>query len=144
MEPNSKTPQAQSQKISEFADQSEDKLIRMKTKFPFKLRAHYLIIGRNKISYIQRFGFKNEKITSINIEDVLNVDVYLTTIMGALRLRTRFYSKQPLEVTHLSRKDALRAKQLIQGLVVCREKGIEIDKVPRADLLIQLERIGKA
>jgi len=144
MESTSQSPQAQSQKISEFADRSEDKLIRMKTKFPFKLRAHYLIIGRNKLSYIQRFGFKNEKITSINIEDVLNVDVYLTSIMGALRLRTRFYSKQPLEVTHLSRKDALRAKQLIQGLVVCREKGIEIDKVPRADLLIQLERIGKA
>lgn len=144
MEPLSQTPQAQSKKISDFADQSEDKLIRMKTKFPFKLRAHYLIIGRNKLSYIQRYGLKNEKITSINIEDILNVDVYLTSIMGALRLRTRFYSKQPLEVTHLSRKDALRAKQIIQGLIVCREKGIEIDKVPKADLLIQLERIGKA
>lgn len=134
----------QLKKIMDFADKSEDKLLVLKDSAPFGFKRNSLVIGRNKVSIIERFGFKDEKVTSINIEDLLNVALTTNVFLGTISLYTKYYAKEPLKMKSLSRKNAYLAKRVIQGLLVCKEKKMDINKIPRSELVMQLERIGKA
>lgn len=134
----------QLQKITDFADKSEDKLLIIQDSRPLAIKRDTLVIGRNKLSIIERRAFNEELVTSINIADILNVTVSVNALLGTISLYTKYYSKDPLQMKSLSRKNALLAKRLIQGLLVCRERKIDINKIPRVELLMQLERIGKA
>jgi len=134
----------QLKKIMDFADKSEDKLLILEDSAPFRFKSNSLVIGRNKVSIIERSGFKDEKVTSINIEDLLNVTVTANIFLGTVSLYTKYYVKEPLKMKSLSRDNAFLAKRVIQGLLVCREKNMDINKIPRSELVMQLERIGKA
>ncbi len=130
--------------ITDFAEQSENKLIKFEDSAPFTFKRNSITIGRNKISIIERGPLKQQTVTSINIEDLLNVTVSTNALYGTINLYTRYYVKEPLKMKSLSRKDALRAKRIIQGLLVCRERKMDITDVPPVELVIQLERIGTA
>lgn len=141
----SSTGEDQLKKITDFADKSEDKLLILEDSAPFTFfKRNKIVIGHNKVSIVEKFGFKEEKITSINVDDLLNVEVDLNAFLGTLNLYTRFYEKTPLQMKSLSRKNALLAKQVIQGILVCQKKKIDISKIPRVELIMQLQRIGKA
>jgi len=57
---------------------------------------------------------------------LLNVAVAHGPFFGRLTFSTRFFANQPIALNYLWKKDALTAKQLIQGVIICHQRGIKL------------------
>jgi len=54
------------------------------------------------------------------------------------------YTEESIDVCYLKTKDAVRARKIIQGLVVAHKNGIDLSKYEQPDLPEKLEVLGKA
>lgn len=130
-----------SNKLQLLVGQSEDVIFCATTIFHFRFDRYELIIDRAKITVIKRLFLLADNITSIGLSDVLSVKLSAGQIFGSLILKAR-YADQPIAINYLSHKKAFRAKQIIEGLIVATNKGIDLDRIPMDELTSEIIKIG--
>lgn len=118
-------------------------LFRVRAFFPFDLFPDEIIIDECKISVVFRQFFFSEDIHSINIEMIRDVDVETGPFFAKLQIVPDGYPSKPLVVRYLLKKDANRARSVIQGLMVAKRNNIDLGKVDDPDLVNKLEILGK-
>lgn len=121
---------------------SNDTLMTIRTVWPFLLFPDTVIIDRSKITIIHKTFFATEQINTVALADILNVDATHGPFFGTIKLHTRFFAKKPLVIQFVTRREALRAKELIQGLCLCIQNNIDISAISKEDLLKKIEEIG--
>lgn len=130
------------QKLKSLRKSSEDKLIKVEAVFPFDPFPDGIIIDRAKVTVLKRNFFFIEQKTSISTEDLLNVEMNLGPFFGTVKLHSRFFVDGHLEVKYLWRKDARLVERILQAIIIARQHGIDVAKIPREDLLEELHKIG--
>lgn len=128
-----------------IAQNAQDVLVKADTMFPFTLFPDTVIIDRVKLSVKRRyfFDFAN-KITSIQIEDIMNVQAQTGPLFGTLKVWTRVYAEDPaLVVTHLPNKGALALKRVLQGFIIAHQKNVDCSNIDRDSLVNLLHKLGK-
>lgn len=134
-------------KVSEIASRSDNVLMKIKAVFPFDLFPNTVIIDANKVTVIDSIFFASETVTSILLEEITDVVVESNFFLAKLNIT---YSHHPLKpeyyaVPALKKREALRAKEIIQGLLVLRiSEGIDLSKLQPDDIVKELTRIGKS
>jgi hypothetical protein len=124
---------------------TQDILAAAKTVFPFTLFPHQIIIDRSQVTVTHRTFFMVGGLTSIRIEDILNVTVEVGPFFGTLKLTTRYFNAEaPYVVNYLWRRDALRLKAIINGLVIAAKKDIDADAVETKQLVKGVEQLGQS
>lgn len=122
---------------------SHEILYKTKTVFPFDLFPDVVIIDREKLTLIQRFFFFVEKVISIPIRDILNVEANTGPFLGSVRTASRYFITTPLSIKYLWRKDALRMQRLLQGYIIANERSIDCTSVSKTHLIELLEHLGQ-
>lgn len=134
------------QKVEKIEKRSDNVLMRIKAVFPFDLFPNTLIIDANKVTIIDSIFFASESVISILLEEITDVTVDSNFFLAKLNIT---YSHHPLRPEHYSipalrKKEALKAKDIIQGLLVLRiSEGIDLSKLKPDEIVKQLEGIGK-
>lgn len=121
---------------------AQDVLIAANATFPFSLFPDTIVIDRVKATITKRRFIQMAEVISIQIEDILNVEADVGPLFGKLKLWTRFFGENALEIEHLSRKDALAVKQVLQGYIIARHKGIDCAKIETNELVPLLHSLG--
>lgn len=119
-------------------------LYKTKTVFPFVFFPDELIIDKDKISVITNIFFGSSRIQSVLIRNLSDCYVDTSVFFATLNMTDKYYSDNPLSIKYLKKKDAIKARDIIQGLIICNEKRVDLSEIKASDLLPYLEEIGRA
>lgn len=137
-----KTNQEKHDELMDMAHQTKDVLIKAESTFPFVLFPDTIAVSRTKVAITKRTFFKVAEIISLQISDILNVEIDTGPFFGSLRIYTRIYGTKPLRITFLGRKDAVDVKQIIEGHVIAHKQEMDIDTLNKDELIQLLKRLG--
>lgn len=139
--PEGKQTEAQ---VHQMARKSSQILFRTKTVFPFDLFPDTLTINCNKIDVVNAQFFASTQTTSIPLHDIANVEVQTAPFFATLRIINIRYPMNPVVLSYLKKKEAIKAKNIIDGLLVAVSQGTDVASIEPTKLLKQIEKTGKS
>lgn len=107
--------------------------------FPWQLIPDQIVIDQSKLTFEYRHILHTENIRTILLQDVYKVEVTYVLLIAALVINNSEVYKIPF----LHRRDAVRAKQIITGLLVARRENINLEEVSPDTLVGKLVEIGR-
>lgn len=132
----------ETQKLSEIASVEGEALYTLKGVFPFDFFPNTVTVYRNKVSIVRKSFFIITQSTNIPIENINFVTVNAGFPFASLEISDRYFSEQPVVVTHLKRSEAHRAMQIIDGLRLAVNQKIDVTKIEKNDLLNDVLKVG--
>jgi hypothetical protein len=131
--------------LAKAIEGSNELLAEATTVFPFTVFPDTITIDRTQITIAHRSFFAIGDVTSIRIEDVLNIDALVGPFFGSLKLYTRFFNTQqkPYRINWLWRHDALRIKRILQGYLIAIKREIDCSALNTKELAGMLDELGK-
>jgi len=130
------------EELQKAADHAQDILIKAESTFPFVLFPDTITVSRMKVTITRRSFFKVADVISLQIDDVLNVEVDTGPFFGSLNIFTRVYGTEPLRITFLSRKSAIDVKRILEGYVIARQRDIDTSEIEKSELVALLTQLG--
>jgi hypothetical protein len=140
---DAQSPAAGRKELAQIADNAQDILMTADTLFPFTLFPDTIVIDRVKLTLKRRSFFNVAKVTSIQIDDILNVEANTGPFFGSLEIWTRFFSGEPLRVNYLRNIDALAIKRILQGFIIAQHRDIDCCKIKKPELVRLLHELGQ-
>jgi hypothetical protein len=145
-QPVTKPPTTASQDIiqlSELTNRAHDNLFESKPMLVFVLNASVISIDRQKVTVVHRSLFKTRHTTSIQIGDIINVQASIGVMYGSLMITSKHFLNNVQNAHHLSRGDVIRARRLLQGLIIAYQAKVDITKIDTEQLLRLLTDLGQ-
>jgi hypothetical protein len=134
------SPQDTETKLQQLVEKSHHVLFTAKAMFPFQLIPDRIVIDQNKVTVEYRNILQTENIQTILLQDMADVQVtYILFLANLTLVRQGEYVSIPF----LRREDAVRAKQIIAGLLIARKEELVLDDVEPGLLVDKLIEIGK-
>ncbi|MBA3724654.1 MAG: hypothetical protein H0W89_07280 [Candidatus Levybacteria bacterium] len=137
------------QKLQAIAERHDIEILRAKTVFPFSIFPDTLIIDTTKMTIIRKQMFATEHITTIPIKDVADATVQTALFLATLTVSYMPQASNPMmikpiedHITCLKREDAIRAKNIIKGILVAHAEDIDIAKLTPEEIINVIEKFG--
>lgn len=118
-------------------------LFRISAVFPLDFFPDEITIDECKVNIVFRQFFFSEDVHSINIDMIRDVDVEAGPFFATLKVVPDGYPSHPLNIRYLKKKDAFKARSIIQGLMVAKKRNINLSRIEASDLLDKLELMGR-
>jgi hypothetical protein len=118
-------------------------LAEFKSIFPFELFPDELIVEEKRIIWIHRFGPKMCEVVTLLPEDINRVEASTGPFFGHIHISIPRHDIEVL-IERLSRKEALRSRDLIDGLATAARQSLRIEgstKEEKIDFLIGLSHV---
>lgn len=135
--------------LETIAKRHEIELLRAKTVFPFHFFPSTLIIDTTKVAIVKKQLFATEYITTIPLKDLADTHVQTAFFLASLTLEylpqasnTGLIRLVTARIDSLKRTDAIRAKNILKGILVARAESIDIGKLSSKELLNVIEKLG--
>ena len=132
------------EKVYQLERKSTDVLFSARTVFPFDFFPDTLTISANKIDIVSSQFFFSHQTTSIPLRDIANVEIQTAPFFATLRIINIRYPMHPSIIRFLKKRDAIRAKNIIDGLLVAMSQGADIAAIEPHLLLEQIEKVGRS
>ena len=141
----SKEVNTNNEMFDDVVKRSQTVLFHAKTVFPFELFPSDVIIDVTKVTVVSRRFFFSGFTQSIHIKDIMDVIVSAGPFFSSLSILDMGYlQKNKLYVKNLKRSDAVRARQLIEGLIAATKAGVDLTKIPRKELIARLPELMRS
>lgn len=128
--------------LDKMLSDRERVLYRIRGIWPFDFFRDELIILRNQVDFVFREFFFSHEIQTISIKDITDVRLERGPIFATLKVVKGTYVSNQFELGYVWHKDAIRARHIIQALIHCQAKKIDVTVLSRNELLDKLEGIG--
>ncbi len=137
-----------STELEQEALRATEVLFQATSVFPFVLFPDTITIDRVKVTIAHRIFFYTAEVTSIQIEEILNVASTVGPFFGSVKIwshvfRDRTMATRHLEIDYLTRTNALEAERIIQGYIIARHKQIDTAHASKEHLLGLLRELGR-
>src|SRR3989344_474735 len=119
-------------------------IYRISAIFPFDLFPDDLVIDENKITFITRDFWKVERVHSVYLKDISDCIVQTTIFFASLNVVDLGFRDNWIGINFLKIGDALRARRIIQGLMVAHKLDLDLSAVPVETLDDKMETLGQA
>lgn len=136
------TQEQQREELEKVAENAQDVLIKARSTFPFVLFPDTIAVSRMKVAIMRRMFFATTDVISLQLEDILNVEVDTGPYFGSLNIFTRIYGSDPLRIMYLSRKSAVDVKRIIEGALIAHQQKINTQELEKGELIALLTRLG--
>lgn len=132
------------EKLDSLVKRTSRVLFKCTSVFPFDFFPNSVIIDENKVDIVYRNFFYSEHVVSILIPNINFVEAECSLIFGTLTLEVSGFEQNPLPVSYLWKRDAIKARRMIMGLVACAKKDIDLADFDIQELQKKIEMIGIA
>lgn len=79
----------------------------------------------------------------MRVEDILNVVSDVGPLFGSINIASRVMnSVDHFQINYLWRGDAIFLKYIIQGYVFARQNNVDVERLPRNELIEMLAELG--
>ncbi len=130
------------QKFEDLISKSEP-LIRIRSVFPFDFFPDEISVDVAKVNIIHR-EFLTKRVQSVYIKNISDVVVNTSILFASLGIIDFGFQGNSVSVNYLSKKDALRTRKIIQGLVVCHKEEIDLTQFDAVHFKQKIEMLGEA
>jgi hypothetical protein len=132
------------EKINELVEKSSHVLFSMQTVFPFDFFPDTLTINANKIDVVKTSFFASHQTSSIPLRDIANVEIQTSPFFATLRITNIRYPMHPKVLRFLKKHEAMKAKNIIDGLLVAISQGADITNIEPTKLIEEMEKVGNS
>ncbi len=130
--------------LDNLAHVSKQVILAIKTVFPFDFFQDELFVDVTKVSIHIHYFFYSKEVRSVEFKDIFNIIVQHGVFFASLEIVDKFFSAHPLVIRYLWKKDAIRARRIIQGMIIAQKQNIDIRAIPPNELVRKLETIGES
>ena len=137
------------QRVETITARQEIEMLRAKTVFPFTLFPDTLVIDTTKVAIARKQLFATEFVATIPLKDLSDVNIQTVIFLGSLIIKYMPQSNTPgmnepvvIRIANLKREDAIRAKNILKGVLVAKAEDIDIAKLPPEEVVKVLEKFG--
>lgn len=130
------------QLLNELITKTSRVLIRTSGIFPFDFFPDELTVDENKVSIVHR-GLIDENIYSIQTKDLGDVSVEISLLFASLTITDNRLNHPPITIKWLDPDEAVRSRNIIQGLILGESKEIDFAKIKTEDLIKKVEELGQ-
>jgi hypothetical protein len=116
----------------------------MQTVFPFDFFPDTLTINANKIDVVKTSFFASHQTSSIPLRDIANVEIQTSPFFATLRITNIRYPMHPKVLRFLKKHEAMKAKNIIDGLLVAISQGADITNIEPTKLIEEMEKVGNS
>lgn len=134
---------SQEQRVYEMARKSMQVLYQTRTVFPFDFFPDTLTITANKIEVVNSSFFGSNQTTSVPLRDIANVEIQTSPFFATVRIINIRFPMHPLTLQYLKKPDAIKAKNIIDGLLVAISQGADITAIEPEQFLREIEQVGQ-
>lgn len=139
----SATEDTPEEKLINTTSESQDALLSADTVFPFTLFRSTIQIDRHKLTIIRRSFFWTADTISVQICDILNVEVNVGPFFGSVVMSSKYFNKNIKSVNFLRRQDAINFQRLVQGSIIASRKQIDYSGIEKEQLITLLSDLGQ-
>lgn len=139
------------QRFKIITERHEIEILRTKTVFPFTFFPDTLVIDTTKLTFARKQLFATEYVVTIPLKDLSDVTIQTVLFLGSLIIKYMPQSSSPgmnqpveIRVANLKREDAIKAKNILKGVLVSKAEEIDIAKLPPEEVVKVLEKFGKS
>lgn len=125
--------------LNQLAQESSRVILDVSTVFPFDFFPDKLVLDEMKVSIHTSYFFYSKEIQSIEYKDISHVLVQ----QGLFFAKLEIFAHQPIPVEYLRKNDAIRARRMIQGMIIAKKENIPIETLPIEQLIQKLDEIGR-
>ncbi|MBI2020640.1 hypothetical protein HYS94_04445 [Candidatus Daviesbacteria bacterium] len=123
--------------------ESSQPLFRLKTAIPLNPFPTEILIDSFKVEIIFREFLASSQTESILIKEIRDVIVETNPLFATLKIVVNpEHPNNPFTVGYLKKGEALKARRIIQGLVVVTRNALDLTRVDQTDIMEKLEEIG--
>lgn len=119
-------------------------LFKARAVFPFDFFPDEITIDEDKVNIITHEFFFSGDIHSIAIDKIRDIQVTTGPFFASLTVVPDGYPGNHIVVHYLWKSDAIKARRLIQGLMLVKNQGIELTRLDLPDLVGDIEYLGRA
>lgn len=132
------------QNLRKFVRQSQEIIAGANTVFPVTLFPDTIVVDRVKVTITRRNFFWSEEVTSVRIQDILDVSASVGPLFGSLTIAIRVIGAvNHFQVNYFWRKDVVRLKRVIQGYVIAKRNKMDLAHLGARELRWTLEGLGQ-
>ncbi len=121
-----------------------DTILQVKTVFPFMLFPDSLEVDRQKVIITHRKFFGVAQIINIQISDLQAIEADVGPLFGTVLITTRQFENPIHKIYMLSRSDALKVQNVLQGFVSANKQNIDETKIESQKLTRLLKQAGSS
>lgn len=129
-------------KLQQMINKSDQVLFRLSTFFPFDFFPDDIIIDLEKVNIIIRYFFLAEQVHSVYIKDITDVVLETGPFFALLRIIDKDYTENSIDLHYLKKSEAIKARRIIQGLVIAHKEGVDLSPFSIAEITTQIEKLG--
>jgi hypothetical protein len=133
----------ETEKIANLAEEESKILFETESVFPFSIFPDKVIIHPNKVDIVIGKFFQSNFTKSIFIKDMAGVEMVTTPFLAAIKISGNKMGIDPVTVRNLKRKNAIKIKEIIDGLLIALGQKIELEKLDPKQALPHLEKAGE-
>lgn len=136
--------EANAKKIQGLMQMTQNQLYKLSSVFPFDLFPDRIYIEQKQVIIISKQFFATSQDYQILIKNILMPIVESSIFFSTLRLEVISGTQHdPPIVRYLKKHEALKAKRIISGLMICDKEGIDLTTLPLEELIKKVEEIGR-
>jgi len=117
-------------------DKSNQILFSAKSVFPFQLFPDKYFVQQKTISIVRKEFFSQGWIETISIKDIGGIRLYMGPLFASITIIRKILPQTSIELRNLWKKDGLKLKELIDGLIITQNKLVEIPE----DIPLKVEK----
>lgn len=139
-----KKEEKKEKKIEDLLKEAKNVLIQVSSHSMFGLSSHTLTVDETKLTITTKEFLGSEQIYSIPIKELQDVEVELTFFSATLKIIDKRYKDKTITLKGLKKNEALKTRQIIQGLMLSTDQKVDVSKLKEAEAAIKIAEVGKA
>lgn len=133
-------------KFNKLIARASKVLYKINTVFPFDFFPTIITIDPEKVTLKIKNFFNSSEIRSIHIKNISHIFVDTGPFFATLNIIDQSVLEDnvgKVQIPYIKKEEALRARRIIQGLIVANKEGVDLFKLTDNDLDKKLEEIGR-
>lgn len=131
-------------KLDGLVKKSNDHLLTISTVFPFTLFPNLVHIDPDKVTVTFKEFFASENFQTVLIKEITHLEVQTDLFFGSLKLRDSGDRAHVIFIKFLKKKEAEKARSIIQGLIVGTKQGIDFTQFEPQEVIKKVEELGQS
>ncbi len=132
------------QKFKNLPKSTDKVLLTIQTHKILDFFPNKLIIDIDKVTIIHKVFFASEQIHSVKIGDISDVVVETSPFYSVLKIIDRGFTENSIDIHYLITDEALKARRIIQGLIIIKERGIDVTPFSTEEIGEKAEELGRS
>jgi len=113
------------------------------TVFPFVFFPDQVIVRLHHVDIVRKIFFSSSSTQRLQIHDIQEIFLHYNPLFATLEIVPKGIPDLTTAVKFLNKRQAVRAKRMIMGLVECHQNNVDFSRYSREELPNYIEEIGR-